>query len=360
MNNKSLLEEYRHQFVVALAVTISIVTAIEIAAYILFVIKGLHTLKLDDSYLRYKVLLPLAVNMIAFVFVDLINNVTIVSQNFKNRAIVFGASVVAFVVSAVHREFIVNLGAFMFPMILSATFNDRKLLKQTSMLSVMALTTSVFLLYRDGAINITNFINIVVMYGFLAVSHLAGFVSIRLSQKSFRLIESQAEANSQLENIAQRDQMTGLFNHRAFYSKLDVLVGKEKPFCANFCLAMMDIDNFKAVNDSFGHDSGDVVLKNLAEIIEKHCAVDDIPFRYGGEEFAVIFYDKTPYLAEKTVKKILEEFSKSKYAFTDKSITFSCGMAMYKGDLTREELFNIADRRMYLAKENGKNQIRIA
>ena len=357
MDNKMLLDKYRAHFVVALAITITIVTAVEIGAYILFVTKGICALSLDDSYLRYKVITPILINLLDFFAVAMVNRSKKLRHNFKNRAIIFGASVASFVVSAVHREFVVTLGAFMFPMILSAMFNDRKLLKQSCIVSLLALTTTVVLLWHDGAVDLTNFINIVVMYGFLSVSYIAGFISIKFSQRSFQLIENQAMANSHLQNIVLRDQMTGLYNHRAFYSELDISIENAQLENEDFCLAMIDIDNFKNVNDSYGHDCGDSVLINLAGIINRHCDSEDKACRYGGEEFAVIFNRKSLHQAKKVMKTILDEFSKTAYDFTDKPITFSCGMARFENKLTREEIFNIADKRMYRAKNNGKNQI---
>ena len=154
--------------------------------------------------------------------------------------------------------------------------------------------------------------------------------------------------------------MTGLYNHRAFYAELDSSIESAKNGNEDLCLAMIDIDNFKNVNDSYGHDCGDAVLKNLAEIIEKHCDSGDRACRYGGEEFAIIFNKKDISSAVNVVEKILNRFSQSTYKFTRESITFSCGLACFEKQLSREEFFNVADKRMYKAKHNGKNQIMAA
>ena len=162
-----------------------------------------------------------------------------------------------------------------------------------------------FLISTASASDIKTLLNIVLTFGFWVVSYLAGHLSINFAKNSFDLIHSQAQTNEQLQYVLSIDQMTGLYNHKTFYSELDKSIADFDNHNINFCLAIIDIDNFKKVNDTFGHDRGDTVLETLAGVIKNNCAEDDIPCRYGGEEFAVIFNHKNVSQAQHFSKRIL-------------------------------------------------------
>ena len=358
MDNKTLLEKYRANFSVALLLTIVVASVIEILAYIIFVKIGKSEISHTDTYLQYKVMLPILLNCVIYSIMAIVNRSPKINDSAKNEAIVYGASAVAFVISVVHREFIVNTGSFMFPMILSAVFNSKKLITKTFIISLLSTTITVIFAWFDNFIDVTNLINYIVMYGFLTVSFFACYISIKYSQLQFQLIESQAKANGQLQNIVLLDQMTGLYNHRTFYNELDSAIKKYSQEKIEFCLAIIDIDNFKHINDLYGHDCGDIVINNLANIIKANCETEDKAFRYGGEEFAIIFTNKTLDKAKIVLENILKVFSGTKYEFTNNEITFSAGVSKYTDILSREAFFTFVDKLMYSAKKNGRNQIK--
>lgn len=120
---------------------------------------------------------------------------------------------------------------------------------------------------------------------------------------------------------------------------------------------MLDVDDFKTINDTYGHDNGDKVLQTLATVMQNYCAKEDYAFRYGGEEFAIVFIGKTSNQINTTMKKVLSDFRQRKYNFTNRKITFSCGVAQYDGKMSKENFFAAADSAMYTAKKSGKNTI---
>ena len=357
MNNTNLLDEYRNRFVMTLLFTVFLVMLVEVGAYIFFVSKGMCELSLNDQYLRWKVIFPVVLNWIIQLVAIFVDKSKKINHNTKNRIVIFSAVSVSLVTTAVHREYIVIMGAFIFPLLFCATFNDKKLFNHTALFSLVIVVVTAHLLWKDGNFDLTTAVNITVMFGFLAVSYFGGLISIDFSRRSFELIYKQKLTNEHLQSVVLRDPMTGLFNHRTFYSELDMSIQKANETNYAFCLAIIDIDDFKNVNDSYGHDKGDAVLKKLAQIIEKYCDADDIACRYGGEEFAVIFNNKDLAYSKKQVESMLEKFVESKYDFTDKPITFSCGVAPFEKNIGREEFFNLADSCMYFAKKSGKNQV---
>ena len=125
----------------------------------------------------------------------------------------------------------------------------------------------------------------------------------------------------------------------------------------DLCLVMIDIDDFKNVNDTYGHDEGDEVLITLAKILEGICGKDDIACRFGGEEFALILPGKTIEQSKIMVEKAMKMFSEHRFSFTERSITFSSGIAHHKKDESREPFFDVADDNLYNSKKSGKNRI---
>lgn len=357
MENNSLIDKYRERLLKLHGATVAIVSFVEIFAYYVFVLFGLEEFSLGCPYLWDGVIIPIVINVTAHIAARRKCHNKDIDVKRKNYSVIYAAVVTTFVVSIFHRDYIVTLCAFAFPIILSALFNDRKLLKRSVLLSLLSLTVTVTVLLSEWKIDLTTLLNFVVLYGFVAVSYLSGDLSIKFSQSNFSLIEEQADANSKLETILDLDPMTRLFNHATFYEKLGEAVGEAEKGGRNVCLAMIDVDDFKSVNDTYGHDEGDDVLITLAGILQNVSGEADSACRYGGEEFGVIFRGKTVSEAETIIQNALATFSEHKFDFTEKKYTFSAGISAFiKGD-TAETIFDRADDNLYKSKKSGKNQI---
>jgi len=167
------------------------------------------------------------------------------------------------------------------------------------------------------------------------------------------------------EQLSQLDGLTGLYNHRVFKEKLEQEVSKRSRTGKPLSLIMLDIDHFKKFNDSFGHQEGDAILKELAVVIRGQCrhATMDACFRYGGEEFSVILPELELGIALKVadrMRRMVENHPfriKEKHPGTD--LTVSLGVAGLSGtdDIKPEELLKMADEALYASKRNGRNRV---
>lgn len=146
-----------------------------------------------------------------------------------------------------------------------------------------------------------------------------------------------------------RDAMTGLLNHASFYPMLDDAMAEANQKKLALCVSIADIDSFKKINDTYGHANGDVILIALAETLQKICGEHGEVFRYGGEEFAVIFHCSRE-LSEEIMKQALDAFSAMKFEFLPRAVTFSYGSAAFNGVETSVALFDRADQLMYTRK----------
>ncbi|WP_373071755.1 putative bifunctional diguanylate cyclase/phosphodiesterase [Sulfurimonas sp.] len=165
-----------------------------------------------------------------------------------------------------------------------------------------------------------------------------------------------------LEFYATRDPLTGLFSQRVFRDLLEYEVKRANSHKYEFGVIVIDCDNFKPINDTYGHSFGDEFLKAFANLLENSKRPEDILSRYGGDEFTLVIPESTINETYTVAKRILENVEKFELTAPDgtiTSMTVSIGIAQYPEHSQNEkELFDIADSMMYKAKYEGKNSVR--
>ena len=177
------------------------------------------------------------------------------------------------------------------------------------------------------------------------------------------IVRSRLERSRILRSYMVRDSLTNLLNHTAFRSVLAQEVNRSKRQNAELALAMLDIDHFKMVNDTYGHAVGDRVLKGLSRLLQQRLRKYDIVGRYGGDEFVALLIDCDIHKAFTIMEEIRIHFSEIEFYPDDTRLlhlTFSCGISSFPGYQTPEELNDSADHALYIAKGNGRNQITLA
>jgi len=165
---------------------------------------------------------------------------------------------------------------------------------------------------------------------------------------------------SQLREQAIRDPLTNLFNRRYLEETLDRELARARREAYPVCIIMLDLDHFKKVNDTYGHDGGDQVLKALAHTLSEQSRRGDFACRYGGEEFVVVMPNITRHTAYERAKKLRRKLNALEIPYECHTLTttISMGIAAFPdhGD-TRKALLRAADRAMYAAKEAGRDHI---
>lgn len=161
---------------------------------------------------------------------------------------------------------------------------------------------------------------------------------------------------------ATRDNLTGIFNREYFFESLSLRILKAYRERAGFSIGIIDIDYFKKVNDTYGHQSGDRVLKNLTQFISQSLREYDVFARYGGEEFIFLLDGLERNQAAIIIDRIREQVAVTEIdPENNLRITFSCGLSDLFEAENQEDiadfLIKIADRRLYIAKSTGRNKI---
>jgi diguanylate cyclase (GGDEF)-like protein/PAS domain S-box-containing protein len=177
-----------------------------------------------------------------------------------------------------------------------------------------------------------------------------------------RDVTEQIEREQTLKELSVRDPLTSLLNRRGFFEAAQALLSYSKRNAKPITLAMLDIDHFKRVNDKYGHYIGDLVLKNLANLMTEYFRDSDIIGRLGGEEFCILLNDTTLFYAREKLEAFRGEIKQTVITNDAKeeiSYTVSIGISEYKlgSDYDLEAILKQADQYMYQAKKLGRNKI---
>ena len=179
-------------------------------------------------------------------------------------------------------------------------------------------------------------------------------------EKAFRLTRQMERAHNISTRAAQTDELTGLMNRRAFFERAQVLYEQCRHNRQPLCALMMDMDHFKQINDTYGHQAGDQVLRQIGGVISASFRQADVYGRLGGEEFGVLLPNTTletaRHIAEQLVKAISNLASEPV-----QGLSASLGVASTQAqDQDLHSLLNTADKALYRAKAQGRNQVAVA
>ncbi|HXW90198.1 MAG TPA: sensor domain-containing diguanylate cyclase [Terriglobales bacterium] len=164
-----------------------------------------------------------------------------------------------------------------------------------------------------------------------------------------------------VRKLAYLDGLTGIFNRRFFEFRITEEIERVRRFGSSMGVIMIDIDQFKRLNDEFGHLLGDEVLRQVASILHQQVRRFDIVCRYGGEEFVVLLLQTSPQHSLQVAEKLLRMVENWQFPGVPRAVTISAGAANYpEHGSTRDELVEAADRALYAAKQAGRNRACLA
>lgn len=250
------------------------------------------------------------------------------------------------------------------PLLISLVYFDQMLIKLISVLNIclylaVSLIPAVFVWLQFEAGEFTTVLVV------LVTGTLLGQAVITRSKEMRRAVEVLVKSEQQFivekaisDKLLKMDALTGLYNHKTFHEYLDNLLQHAKTMNVSIHLAIMDIDNFKQVNDTYGHWVGDLVLAEVSQVLLSTMTPNDFAARYGGEEFAVIFADTSIEEALTYCEAVRERVESIRMPqLEERKITISCGLCSFFPGNDKESLFRHADEALYRAKRSGKNRV---
>jgi diguanylate cyclase (GGDEF)-like protein len=171
-----------------------------------------------------------------------------------------------------------------------------------------------------------------------------------------------ARMHQRIHELSITDGLTSLHNRRYLNTRLDQEWARSQRHGSSIAVLLSDIDNFKSVNDSYGHDRGDEVLRQVAAIFKRNARKEDLVARYGGEEFVVILPNTSMDAARQMAERICADARAEEYPWMeDRGATLSIGVAAFpEAEFNNaEELIQAADQAMYKAKTSGKDKVEL-
>ena len=182
--------------------------------------------------------------------------------------------------------------------------------------------------------------------------------------KPFEPVELKAQIRAGLRTVENRrqaiyDALTGLFNRRSFDALMARELASQERYEHALSLVMIDLDHFKAVNDTHGHDAGDAALRDLAEILRNVCRPSDLPCRWGGEEFVWLMPETNLEGAAQAAERLRADIEAHTFEKAG-TLTASLGVAQANNGESAEQVHKRADEALHRAKDGGRNRVEVA
>lgn len=266
------------------------------------------------------------------------------------------------VVASTHYTFPVTLGIFCLPLFTTVIFSNSILTWHIGILCSFLLAFVLFfrkLSQDDFSKDIyfwpESIVAFFILFGTIYVCN----VLIKFQEEKSDLITQSYAKQLEMQKRLNKDQKTGLYGATIFKNQLEIMTARSERTNEPLALAIIDIDDFKKINDTYGHLKGDNAILKLTEIMKMKCRKNMFMSRFGGEEFAIIFSENETASAIDFCEKLRQQFEDLRYDFMEDVLTVSIGIAFWRPECNSIELFENADAAMYSAKNNGKNKITI-
>ncbi len=307
------------------------------------------------------------------------NNTDFINKNFKNKVIYVGTTTTSLSdIKSVPVESNmsgVELHTTFFNNILDNNFIKKSTLKVDFAISIilclivgyLVLKTenvaktflflfSTLVLYSVFSLLLMQIFNIWVTIVFPFITTITTFILIYCEKYLLK-----SKDYEQTYKLAVTDGLTQIYNHRYFQEQMIVNINNFKRYGQVFSIIIMDIDFFKKFNDTYGHQSGDCVLKQVAAILKKNSRTSDVVCRYGGEEMTIILTNTNKKDAQITANKICQAVRNNKFTLANGekvNVTISVGVATAgENGITPQEIIEYSDKCLYKAKETGRNKV---
>lgn len=356
----NLYQRWRNNLHFISLLVASITLFLEITVTFLFLIYVPNSIHLSQPYyiLAY-IYLPSAINFSLVVAGGHIKDSEMLSDNLKNYSSILVLTGQVFIIACVHNVFSFTTTLFAIPILLTLIYSNRTMTNVVTIASFGFMIISSYVAVNDSQTSdVLYLIEMFIAFSLILACYIITNLLTDIEITKNDILKDSAFKQLQLEELIKCDPLTGLHNMATFYNKLEALIKRNvKPLT----IAVIDIDNFKSVNDTWGHETANEVLIYMAAQLQACCTILGSVFRYGGEEFTIIF----PEVTSEEAKSMVEEARRNIYNHKFKTmpgqvITFSCGIATYTTDsYSAHDFFQIADKIMYKAKLSGKNNVMV-
>ena len=313
-----------------------------------------------EVYVKKYMILPNILLVVVMLFTELHYRF---SKKHKDELTILSAILLADVILITINPIIDGSQFVLFlPILISICYFNKNLLIFTLIFDMSSFTL-IYLLSPNHREYIT-IVEFALAMLILIGATIAGYGVIKRGEELVKNIEELVKSEEKLlvektiiDKLSKMDALTNLYNHITFHEYLDSIISQCDQNGMSLQLALLDIDDFKKINDIYGHRTGDTILKKISQVILKHMTPDDFAARYGGDEFALVFVGKSERDSYSVVEQIRMEVGNSFFIESaEEKVTISIGLQNYSRNDGKESLFHKADSSLYTAKSMGKNE----
>lgn len=326
---------------------------VECALSVVLYQTGFVTIPIERYVFKY-MFVPVACNLSFLIAGIFAMRLPVLNKHQKAYAISMLFIGVATTFFTIHNIFTSLYLVFAVPILLTVVYGDYILTTVTATMSIAArIVSELFFKWDSDKIHpfstpygmIDFFISIAILLAFYFVC----VIVIRFEREKNEASILKEIEHEEMQQKLITDELTHIYNRTALRSAFQDLEADETQ--NTYLFAMIDLDNFKLLNDTLGHDVGDECLRTFGKVLLKHCFDDVTPFRFGGDEFCILFKNNSLEEAMEICKHIQEDFKAHHVNDACHLVTVSIGIASYKQDLTAAELLKITDAALYRSKE---------
>lgn len=354
-------KKWRHSILIISFVLSTFVLGIEVFMYYVLKTDPSRT-DVNRSYIILRIIVPSVMNFGSFFTALLVQYSKKISMQTKNYFSTFPSFMLCSVLAIFHNFFQVLLISHAFCFFLCSLFGDTKILKINAFCTIPAFIIAAVTFWLDpetGEIYY-RFLTIITATAIILSAFVFANTILTSQAEKIKYINHNYERQTALIEELRIDPLTKLYNRTALQETLVSIISRSDSEEIPPSLAIMDLDFFKSVNDQYGHINGDAVLITISDIIRKRMVSSRKAFRFGGEEFVLLFENTSAEQVSYILESIRKDFASTKFNFApDKSFTLSAGISKIQNDDSPSIWIERADKALYYAKTHGRNQIKI-
>lgn len=335
--------------------------AVEVGMYVALILIN-QPVAHQTSYILLRIVLPNVLKVIALGLGQWAYRNNSISVEKKSLFVSLSIFIIASSLAVIHNYFSILLVSPAFTFFITSVFGDRKIIRILGILvvPVFILEITTFMLDPECGPYFYRILTLICSACIIFVSYIYSITLVGTSANQLDYIHKSYETQTNLIEELKIEPLTKLYNRSALANAMERISLMTETNGVRSYIAIIDLDFFKSVNDTYGHVCGDEVLVTLSEIIRKNIGSIRNAFRYGGEEFVLIFADSELSHVVQTVESIRLDFGNTAFEFAPgKSFTLSAGIAEYCKNGNPSGWIDCADRALYSAKKNGRNQYRV-
>lgn len=351
-------EKWRNLLFRANVIIACLIFLSEVIIYFILQAESLVLQPLPEYFFRY-LIMPTIFDALILLTGKLFLQMLPPRGRFINYIPVIQMTLICLVVAGTHYIFSVTLCIFCFPIFSTTLFNNKKMTTRITILSILCVLITLLIrtFLSDSSSKDTYLIeeSLIALAITLDTTLLSNILNDHQNAQR-NIIETSFQKQVQMQDLLNHDQLTSLYSHTAFMNHLHTVLDSADYEDLLYVLAIIKIDDFRSINDEYGHSNGDIILRRVSTLIQNYCDKNAFAARYTGTEFVILFSGTTLHQCHHLINDLKIDFGTQTFDFMDTPITLSCGLSSFMPGENADSFFKRTQDALLSAKKTGKNK----